>query len=329
MSRGVTTPTVEALRALAVDTSYRLASVVDELPRRYGSFQSWLLTLLGADDDVLIALGLPDALEEKLALEAMIRSDVPIFVSIRRSMGDRFMVYLGGVHNLCRLKNVPDPLPSHGGKVKALLEMLASDGTRRHHRVRTPEAVARGLAGGNLGAFRTNEIDTDLWVVLKTLQERPEQWLSPAGRTLIDYIVHVARDEIESPGSRVSDRRHVWWTARTLAEVGLLPESGVPSNAASDLAICLLGRPAYVPDVHVVANSLTPELSGVEVTQLWELINVAEMLSVAGERIGSDAIYQLEQREDALVHWLLSREPSSNMRILSITLRAAIQCARG
>lgn len=301
-----------------------LCRIVDALPERTGSFVSWCRTVAGLDPLVSATLGLPTSPDERRALAIGAESDAPVFLSLRRALRERFGVYLGGLDSILSNYDVPD-LRSRGPKVASLASMVAgADGAKQSAVRRTPEAVARALRTGDLALYRTSEVDSDLWVVLKTLQEWPSVWHSPDCRSLIERLIEIARSEVRTPQSRIADRRHAWWTARTLAEASANTSLGVSANLAAELIDSLLSRPVYVPALHVAERTFVPEAEG-DATALWELVNVAEALRHAHAILPEHCLVALSTRRDVLVSEALHDRPMLNVRQATVAVRAGFE----
>jgi len=314
----------EQLLQLVRDCENHLCVVVDALPDRRASFASWCRSLVELDAEVLGALGLPTSPEERRALAIGVDSDAPAFVSLRRTLRERFGVYLGGLVSIFSNYDIA-ALRSREAKIVDLASMVAAaDGAKRTTMRRTPEAVARAVRDGDLAMYRTSEVDSDLWVVLKTLQEWRSLWRTRDCMILIERLVEISQQEVTNPQSRIADRRHAWWAARTLVEVSADAALGVSAHQAADLIWSLLSRPVYVPALHVAERTFVPEAEG-DATTLWELVNVAEAIRCSAGVLPEHSLTALCARRDTLVTEVLHDRPIRGVRQATVAVRAALE----
>lgn len=314
---------LEEVETFATANMSRIADWIDLLPGPCGSAQEWLVQLVESDPNVRRAMGVDGGVAELEAMKTFIRSDAPHFRMWQSNLNQRLQIYLGGVQGLAASRH-SRRLSEHSDKLRSLREMFQDQPHAWTRTPRTLAAVAKAVDADSLRWFRTSEIDSELWVVLKTIQEN---LTDRAGITslirLIDWVVECVRAEICQPGQHIADRRYAWWAMRTLyqaVEVGYVPQGAAYLTA---FLRQLLAEPVYVANPIATGVALEPYFHD-KTAAGWALVNIAELRRGWHRYVDGSVLPLLEQREDSLMYDLLSAHAPSDMRVATVYARGGL-----
>lgn len=300
-----------------------LADWVDRLPDAGSSSQKWLRALTKAPPDLREAMGFPAAEDELRTIRRVIASDAPTYAQFKLNQDKRLQIYLGGVEGIAASPGTHPHLAMHSAKLHAIRQLLKRKPAGLAGKSRTLSSIAKAVDVGSLREFHTTEVDSDLWVVLKTVQENWETKATQQLILLIDYVVNVVAEDIRNPGLHIADRRHAWWAARTLYQARSLGLSGVADTTLAGFLDQLMNEPTYITASLGAHHSLVPEFHE-KIVGGWELINICEMLRGWPNDILDNVFLRLTRRERELMGDLMSDELPRDMRVATVYLRACM-----
>jgi hypothetical protein len=296
-----------------------VASMPDALPQA----GMWLRSVASTPDPVLAgALGIPTRPAEQDAIQAMLAEGAhPVFDQFHRDFHQRLDVYLGGIDGLARAADATEELRAQHPKLVAIREVLARDS---HHTIRPKRslaAIVEAVKNDSLRGYRTGDVDSDLWVVLKTLQENLARGHASL-EVLIKFVARIVELEATYSGQHISDRRHAWWAVRTLHEASRITENYLAHEELERFVTQLLSEPLYKGSAP--NQWLSPEFSQ-ELTLMWELTNITELLVGNWQpRFSAKILDQLYEREERLMVDLLGSQIPKDMRLATVSARACL-----
>lgn len=316
--------TDEAAAALTARCDGLLVDWLNRLPEPAGSTGAWLRQLLDGEPDLRRAMGLPTNTGELEATRVLIDDDSPAFRTWRSHLNQRLQIYLGGVEGLSTSSEASPDLRGLCPKVHALREMIGHEPRAWPRTPRTLTAVRAAVGAGSLRTFMTSEADSELWVVLKTLQEHSGTGENPEHLVpLIDWVTDLVRAETRYPGQHISDRRHAWWAVRTLYEAADAGYVSSHERLLDQFLRQLIAEPVYLADPIAIGASLVPDFHP-RIVVGWELINISELMRGWPSHIDGDLLVALHEREEILMGDLVADAPPVDMRVATVYARAGI-----
>jgi hypothetical protein len=311
----------------AKDILYHIDQLINLLPSRSPSASEWIRQLLEGPSHLRRAMGMGDEQHDARIIRTMLESNSPAFKQWRDLMNTRLQIYLGGVEGLALGADITFLLARHRDKIRALREMLGNEPRTIPRRRRTLSSVVVAIDSGSLRDFWTGEADSDLWVVLKTLQESfAGPVVADSAVKLVSWVAKTITADNQFPGRHVSDRRHGWWAVRTLyqaATIGLYTDE---DRVLARYLIRLLSEPTYASNPLAAYSSIVPAFHEELVTG-WELINVAELLrGTWTAQLEPALILALQDREEYLVMQIVATGMPIDLRVATVYARGALTC---
>ncbi len=311
----------DEVEKLALETQAQLADWIDRLPRADPEARRWLKVVTTGQDDVTRALGIPTHKREQTAVQTVIASDHPLFGQFRSDLNQRIQIYLGGVEGLARSESATTDLRSHADKLHEIRRMLRHDPRVVRPPDRTLGAVVTAVNNGSLRGYRTGDVDSDLWVVLKTLQEHLPSKHDSLSK-LVEFVTRVVGLELAHPGQHISDRRHAWWAVRILYEASSITQGYMQPEDLEKFVLLLLAEPLYTRAASM--QWLSPEFNE-QLTVIWELTNISELLRGGWNLPLSDSLLrQLVDREESLMSDVLESPKPNDIRVATVSSRACL-----
>lgn len=300
-----------------------LANWVNSMPAAQPQAGVWLRLLAETSDPVLgSALGIPTQRAEQEAIVAMLAEGAhPLFDRFHRDFHQRLDIYLGGVDGLARAPSAAKELQAQRPKLVAIRETLARDPRHMIRPRRSLAAVVESVKNDSLRGYRTGDVDSDLWVVLKTIQENLARGHASLA-VLVEYVAKIVELESTYAAQHITDRRHAWWAVRTLHEASRISQDYFSHADLERFVAQLLSEPLY--NVGVRNQWLSPEFSQ-ELTLTWELINITELLIGNWQpQFSIDTLDRLYEREERLIVEVLDSPIPKDMRLATVSARACL-----
>lgn len=310
-------------RDLAGQLQGVLADWVNGMPDPQPQAGVWLRLVSDASDPLLAAaLGIPTLPAERAAIGAMLAEGAhPLFDRFHRDFHQRLDIYLGGIDGLARAPGAARELQAQGPKIVAIRETLARDPRHTNRPKRSLAAVVESVKNDSLRGYRTGDVDSDLWVVLKTIQENLARGHASLA-VLVEYVARVIKLESAYTAQHISDRRHAWWAVRTLHETSRLSQNYLSHGELESFVAQLLSVPLYSGGVR--NQWLSPEFSE-ELTLTWELINITELLIGNWQPpFSREILERLYEREERLIVEVLDSPIPTDMRLATVAARACL-----
>ena len=301
-----------------------LIAWISALPEATGSASLWYRDVLKGDKDLRIALGFRGSDSELKAARVALASDLTSWRQYQTNVSRRMQIYLGGAEGLATSNLTPTPLRDLANKLHEIRVALSISGKTSTRPDRTLTKVSQAIAEGTLKELQTDEPDSGLWVVLKTLQEnfRYPSRFDELDR-LVSWVAHILTRDAENPGKHIADRRHAWWAVRTLFEA---EELGVTTDigfSLPELVRRLLREPVYTPNDLAVGGSLVPDMHE-RLSVAWELVNISELVRGWSGALTANVLAELIKREDALMSDLVDAEAPTDLRLATVHVRACL-----
>lgn len=301
-----------------------IANWIDLLPDPYGSGQEWLIQLVESDSSLRRAMGVPGGVAELDAFRTFIASDAPPFRIWRSDLNQRLQIYIGGVQGLATANNAPAELLEHREKMDALREMLQNQPYAWTRPPRTLAAVIRAVDSESLRWFRTSEIDSELWVVLKTIQENiADHPNTPGLIRLVDWVANAVLAEIDHPGQHIADRRYAWWAIRTLYQCTQVGYVAQGADYLTTFLRQLLAEPVYAANPIATQVALEAYFHDKTATA-WALVNISELLRGWYRYLDHSVLPLMEERETSLMGDLVTAPRAVDMRVATVYARGGL-----
>lgn len=306
--------------ALAV----QIDSWLEAIPRAEPSAVGWFRTLLSERQPTArLALGLNVSTSEARTAIGALQSDSPLFHHFKYQLNQQVQIYLGGVETLSHEVELPAQVARHLGMIRDVRGMLGRQPIMQQRVPRTLASVTTAIRSGSLRIFRTGDVDSDLWVVLKTIHEN-WNFASPESiKALVDYVARIVSLELQHPRSQIADQRHAWWAVRTLYEA-TARKFYPPLD--EDLAVflrLLLDAGIYDEDVESRAQRRGDETHSRE-TMAWQLINISQLKLGWSTFIDHATLERLNERESVLIEDVRRQHTLTDLRLATVYLRAEI-----
>ena len=263
-----------------------------------------------------IGLSSGDAREPLAALMAT-HGIIPTLVA--RILTQRVLIYLSIIPLLSKHDFASAEIAGIAYDLQSLISSLKYDEpVGRDLRV---AFVAPAVRAHGLSWFRGTAIDSDLWVVLKTLYEDPTGGESNERRLMYKFIIDQLREDARHPG-HIVEPRHAWWALTVLVSgsTDLLPGSLDLGPLVERSIGALLGRRNYIPPNDVMEASLVPELHNRDREEIWAAINMARLLKVSSPAIKPSVQQKLWFKLNDTARRILLQPEAADLLIDSLRL---------
>lgn len=263
--------------------------VMTKASNRY-NFNEWLSNLsTSRQPDVFSLFGFPTRPQVVNALLSIVRDKSDIAGPITSLLGQRVALHLAPIEQIAAHTMADGQIKDIPKKLHPVKQMI--DKARQPIHRKTWASVVRALNAHDLSPFRESLVETDLWIVLKTLQEYTGEMKGL--NTMQSFVWQHLNEELRRPG-HIPEPRHAWWAIATI--VRTKGKTWLQKNRGSIEAIytTLLDRPTYSPREDIVKRSIVPELHDEERENLWRSINICLLLRKTRDLLSEDTLMKLK-----------------------------------
>lgn len=284
----------------------------------FDSIESWIEHVLEHDHDLAQYFLIPNEPHIRQSLLNVIRSNTFLPRTVLNALAIRIASYIASTGDLKSHPLGDDAVATIVNNFYPLTKLVKRHTSYSEHKA-SIERIAVALRDSRLHIYKTYAGESDLRVVLKTLQVDQSRDDGPALQYLLEFLFHQLMKNLEQR-EFISQPHHAWW-----ALLDLFSESSSDwlHNHSSDLDKIigsLLRDTEYIPRA-IDPASVLPELNSVYYEKIWITINMMRIYKTnVAEYVDEGKLIELRARIETNIKALLGDYHDDSLKSIQCKL---------